>query len=92
MASYITPTYNPWQGVVAEWHEDCMRTRFSPQELPYQCSACGSGVEDGEYVVYVTLGNKPKAPYQRLERRGYELPLIVHTACCKRLLGKATAG
>lgn len=81
MRTYITPTFDPWLGVLAEWHHDCFPIDVSPQEQPYHCVVCGEEVEDGEEVFYITRGRKPRPPYQRLEGRGYKLPLIAHMKC-----------
>jgi len=81
MRSCITPTYDPWTGPIIEWHTRCAPVNLAPQVQPYFCVVCSELVDDGEEVAYVTVGDKPIPPYKRLERRGYELPLIAHLNC-----------
>jgi hypothetical protein len=91
MQTYITPTYDPWSGVIAEWHARCLPVRLTPQLEPYYCIVCGGLVTDGGEVAYVTRGTKPKPPYRRLEARGYKLPLIAHGTCWPRQAVLSTA-
>ena len=88
MHSYITPKFVTSNAVIAEWHEECFRAHFSPQEQPYHCVFCGDEVLDGIKVMYITLGLKPSRPYKRLESRGYQLPWIAHIDCWQRLTDK----
>lgn len=81
MRDCITPTYNPWGGVISEWHDPCFRVFCKSQFRPYHCVVCDGEVRDRSDVIYLTVGKKPKPGYSRLEARGYSLPMIAHTYC-----------
>jgi hypothetical protein len=54
------------------------------QEQPYNCSLCGYEIECKEWVFYGVIGRKPREPWFRPERRGYDVEFIAHDDCIKR--------
>jgi hypothetical protein len=78
----ITPTYAPEARVLAECHEKCLAEfPLVPQHMPYSCLECEQAIEHGSEVIYGTIGTKPTEGYIRPERRGYNIPFIVHESC-----------
>lgn len=78
VAGFITPS---GEKIELDIHQRCVADELSWQAPPYQCDVCGVPLKSGDRVLYATVGTKPLPRYQRLERRGYELPFIAHEDC-----------
>lgn len=61
--AYITPTYDAWRAVEAEWHERCFREAVSFQARPYICvTRCSASAETRQAVRLVDRGLESSDP------------------------------
>jgi len=81
----ITPTYGDFtpNPELREWHEACFREyKLTWQVGPYKCLACNQEIAHGAEVYYIVVGEKPLPGYIRPERRGKQMPWIIHAGVC----------